>query len=1015
MIARPQLTKTPMSGRKSIFQRRLIVTAQLSFMLLSCMTLCLSGEALERSPAPSVKLYLQNNDLLVGEVRDSEKPGVISFQSPLFTNPFEFPVGGIQKLEFSENKTQDPQDRDYSFELSGGDVLFGKLLSLGPEEMEIDASGFGRLHLQTSRLRRIARGVLGPDGTRVPELVYLGPNGLDKWEQLNDLAKASEENGVIVLDKPGASVSADVGLPLKAIIECELAWKAKSEFLFAFGVSRSDSSVKNAFGLEVWEKDLVARRETDTDADVASVAELKPEDSSIHLLIFLNRIEGRMQVFSSDGKQLADLEVRDLDPRLVTGVRFTNKTGEVRLQRLRVSNWSGELVPAVAWEKPRIHKVDGSLVLGRPEGFDAATSEFIIKSDSGESRIPIDQIANIFVPAGDAPKLTGMRLQLTNGTRISGELLGVRDASLVVQPPGIREPLSTLLVNVHSLNALERSDRYPEKKGNATLKTEGAILHGWLEESNPDQLATHGPLIWHPEMSSTAGYFKQESSARIEISKSKVSSTGKQATSPSREVVDKDILGFDLPRKPPQAAVKPKPTVPVEAQPCLYLVSGDTIPCNLTRIDEKGIGFHSSMTSSTFVPHELIQAVVLVPLRKNSKQPQGVQHNFPPGVRIMNGRVVGPAGESTPGDQQLSIDAKKRERLLTLPRMQKSNPPTHLVCARNGDFLRGRIIEMNDQTLRIELRLETREIPRDRISKIIWLHPEKLTEQKSTEDKQTESVAETSPPANPDLEGIRIHVVRSNGIRLTFNALKVDQEKISGINKTLGSCEAPFDEIGEVLIGSAIETAAAETAFQQFKLQMATEPLPPPEGGSGGSGERTGQESPLVGKDAPEIKLELLAGGEFDLKDKRGRIVLIDFWASWCGPCRQTLPLVHTVADEYRDRGVELVTINLEESPKQITAAMERLKLNMPVAMDYTGKVGGTYGVSSIPNTIIIDKSGKVVRVFVGASDDFDEELRKALGEILGDVKPDNVGSPAKEETENTADPANPQTDPPTN
>ncbi|MCA9098060.1 MAG: hypothetical protein KDA36_06735, partial [Planctomycetaceae bacterium] len=147
--------------------------------LLSFSVSALYGEEANQENSPTLKLYLQNNDSLIGRVIDSDKPGILRYQSPLFSTPFEFPIEGIQKLEFPDNETQAKQDQDYSFELSGGDVLFGKLVSLGLDEMEIDASGFGRVHLQTSRLRRIARGVLGPDGTRVPELVYLGPNGLD--------------------------------------------------------------------------------------------------------------------------------------------------------------------------------------------------------------------------------------------------------------------------------------------------------------------------------------------------------------------------------------------------------------------------------------------------------------------------------------------------------------------------------------------------------------------------------------------------------------------------------------------------------------------------------------------------------------------------------------------------------------------------------------------------------------------------------------------------------------------
>ena len=222
----------------------------------------LPANAADPEPPPRVaaRLLLQNNDFLRGTLENTQAAGTLRFQSPLFQSPFEFPADIIAKLEFPDNQPQPREDQEYSFELSGGDILFGRLVALGESELEIDSPDFGRIHLQTSRLRRIARGVLGPDGLRVPELAYLGPNGLDKWDLLDPELPAREENGAIVLDRPGSAVSSDVGLPLKAVIECELAWKAGTEFLFAFGVSKSDASVKKAFGIEVWEDDLVLAR-----------------------------------------------------------------------------------------------------------------------------------------------------------------------------------------------------------------------------------------------------------------------------------------------------------------------------------------------------------------------------------------------------------------------------------------------------------------------------------------------------------------------------------------------------------------------------------------------------------------------------------------------------------------------------------------------------------------------------------------------------------------------------------
>src|SRR6185437_15419568 len=114
--------------------------------------------------------------------------------------------------------------------------------------------------------------------------------------------------------------------------------------------------------------------------------------------------------------------------------------------------------------------------------------------------------------------------------------------------------------------------------------------------------------------------------------------------------------------------------------------------CEVEGIDENGVLIKTPISDATFVAHEKVKAIEL----------------------------------TSETSSAVRLNKVKRERLLMLPRMQRDNPPTHLIHSRNGDFLRGRVIGMNDKVLRVEARLETKEIPRDRIAQIIWLHPDEL-------------------------------------------------------------------------------------------------------------------------------------------------------------------------------------------------------------------------------------------------------------------------------------------------
>ena len=143
-------------------------------------------------------------------------------------------------------------------------------------------------------------------------------------------------------------------------------------------------------------------------------------------------------------------------------------------------------------------------------------------------------------------------------------------------------------------------------------------------------------------------------------------------------------------------------------------------------------------------------------------------------------------------------------------------------------------------------------------------------------------------------------------------------------------------------------------------------------------------ESAMVGKPAPDFKLSLLDGGEIELSALKGKnVVLLDFWATWCGPCRQVMPALDRVSKDYASKGVRYLAVNLREEPDKINAFLKQAGLKLEVPLDKDGKVAGSYNVRGIPTMVIVDKEGIVREVHVGASPNLEVELRKALDQIL--------------------------------
>jgi thiol-disulfide isomerase/thioredoxin len=142
----------------------------------------------------------------------------------------------------------------------------------------------------------------------------------------------------------------------------------------------------------------------------------------------------------------------------------------------------------------------------------------------------------------------------------------------------------------------------------------------------------------------------------------------------------------------------------------------------------------------------------------------------------------------------------------------------------------------------------------------------------------------------------------------------------------------------------------------------------------------------LQGKAAPPLDLELMDGGRLELAKHKGKnIVILDFWATWCGPCKIGLPMLVEVAGEYKDKNVLLYTVNLREDPARIKAFLKQMKLDVPVALD-KGRSSAPFmdANGSIPRTVIVGKDGIVHAAHAGLNPStFKMEIRRELDAML--------------------------------
>lgn len=135
-----------------------------------------------------------------------------------------------------------------------------------------------------------------------------------------------------------------------------------------------------------------------------------------------------------------------------------------------------------------------------------------------------------------------------------------------------------------------------------------------------------------------------------------------------------------------------------------------------------------------------------------------------------------------------------------------------------------------------------------------------------------------------------------------------------------------------------------------------------------------------VGEIAPDFALESITGGRVSLKNFEGNIVFLNFFATWCGPCRREVPDLVKVYSLYKNKNVKFISVNLQEDKQKVSKFREEHKINWNILLDYKGDVGRLYNIIGIPTNLVIDKSGKITFLGHFLTEDV---LKKELDKVL--------------------------------
>lgn len=146
-----------------------------------------------------------------------------------------------------------------------------------------------------------------------------------------------------------------------------------------------------------------------------------------------------------------------------------------------------------------------------------------------------------------------------------------------------------------------------------------------------------------------------------------------------------------------------------------------------------------------------------------------------------------------------------------------------------------------------------------------------------------------------------------------------------------------------------------------------------------------GSSSVLEGKTAPDVVFAVAANGEAGSKVQvsgyKGHPVVLDFWATWCGPCTMQAPILDRIARRYESKGLVVLGVNVDDSPEVARAHAKRQGLSYPIVMDTVRDGSRKYGVERLPSLVVIDREGRVIKYMSGLVDEasLDEVIASTL------------------------------------
>jgi len=908
------------------------------------------------------KLQLVGGDVYRGEFGNTaDTYGSLVWRCPSFVSDLIIPWSAIDNVvqpAIRQKKNESGGEPQFIVELQNGEAITGKVTDINDRFIEVDSQLAGKKQFAIAMVRSILR----TSATIESESEELK---LSDWKQITPTIKKGGRGnwfdglGSYDTETAGTVISQSVYFPDLAAIDVNASWQTNSpNWIIQVGEPRKleihvrKPENRNTLSVTVLVED-------ETTADIATAQLPLDGSNAISLRVLCDSVRGRLVVMQN-GNAIAQLRLNK--SLRLTGrqtVLFTNNVpGRLSLRSLKIyrSVFSSPVLLTKGKDptdsgnikSPETLLQNGETFVGQPTGFDSAMGTFGFTTTAEIlGRVSLDQVDRIEFPstADDALRLAAKRLysiQLWSGARFVGQSVSFMSNQLRVS---LEQSQTTLQIPHDDIMSVGQNGPI---QSDSVSKESNSVQNSSMRFVSPWVVSSGKIVAFEPTAQSTTEkiHFRtlnwKPSNALFPVAIA-AGVTGTIEPIAINTKVDK--------------LIKPKPSADFgrtleRDEPSLFLKSGDCFAADIRSVKDGEMIFSSALFSSNKIDVEMVRGV----------------------------RKLAYTGTDT-------MEKGSRKRLLTLPRSQRNNPPTHLIVSREGDAIRGQLLSMDVDEIILEVRGEERKLQMKNVAEIIWLQDApKIVP--TGQDSTTESAVVDLEMAMEKSESndLKCQALDHSGTRISIVPDRVEKDILYGQHPQLGDCHVDLSSVSKIVLGEANADDAKRNRFGKWTLENAPDPkfvndLDSPDSDGGNA-----QDSPqarMIGVDAPDFELRKLDESLVKLSDLRGRIVILDFWATWCGPCVASLPKITELAQQYKGAEVDLITVNIEQTSAEIRALLDRLKIHPVVVLDSDGAVARAYQAQAIPQTVIIDRDGKVKHVIVGGGVATEAKIRDSLDNML--------------------------------